>query len=96
MLKNGELTYMSLFSSAGVGCYGFLQEGFHCVATNEIIDRRLAVQKANNKCELDSGYISGDISLESIKDKIYAEINKWAKRGNDGIDVVMATLRVKG
>ncbi|RJV72749.1 DNA cytosine methyltransferase [Coprococcus sp. AF27-8] len=96
MLKNGELTYMSLFSSAGVGCYGFLQEGFHCVATNEIIDRRLAVQKANNKCELDSGYISGDISLESIKDKIYAEINKWAKRGNDGIDVVMATPPCQG
>ena len=96
MLKNGELTYMSLFSSAGVGCYGFLQEGFHCVATNEIIDRRLAVQRSNNKCELDSGYISGDISLDSIKDKIYTEISKWEKRGNDGIDVVMATPPCQG
>lgn len=34
---NNTLTYISLFSSAGVGCYGFKQEGFECVATNEII-----------------------------------------------------------
>ena len=30
-----KLTYISLFSSAGVGCYGFKTEGFECVATNE-------------------------------------------------------------
>ena len=41
MLKDGTLTYISLFSSAGVGCYGFKQEGFECIATNEFIKRRL-------------------------------------------------------
>lgn len=30
-------TYISLFSSAGVGCYGFMLEGFECIATNELI-----------------------------------------------------------
>ena len=30
----GLRTYVSLFSSAGVGCYGFMEEGFYCVATN--------------------------------------------------------------
>ena len=59
MLKRGHApTYISLFSSAGVGCYGFKVEGFECVATNEIIERRLAVQKANGKCRFDSGYIA--------------------------------------
>ncbi len=96
MLKDKSLTYVSLFSCAGIGCYGFKQEGFHCVATNELVDRRLAVQKANNKCELGSGYISGDITLESTKNRIYEEINKWKKGGNDRVDVVMATPPCQG
>ena len=37
-------TYISLFSSAGIGCYGFKMEGFECIATNEIIERRLGIQ----------------------------------------------------
>ena len=36
-----KLTYISLFSSAGVGCYGFTQEGFECIATCELIEQRL-------------------------------------------------------
>ena len=96
MLKDKSLTYISLFSCAGIGCYGFKQEGFHCIATNELIERRLAVQKANNKCELDTGYICGDITLDDTKQKIYTEINKWNKKGNDGVDVVIATPPCQG
>lgn len=40
-----EPTYISLFSSAGIGCYGFKLEGFECIATNELITRRLEIQK---------------------------------------------------
>ena len=49
MLRNKDktLTYVSLFSSAGVGCYGFHCEGFHCVATNELQARRMDVQLKN-------------------------------------------------
>ena len=96
MLKDKSLTYVSLFSCAGIGCYGFKQEGFHCIATNELVDRRLSVQKANGKCELESGYINGDITLESTKNRIYEEINKWERRGNDKVDVVMATPPCQG
>ena len=49
-MKDKKYTYISLFSSAGVGCYGFKMENFECVATNELIERRLNVQKANHKC----------------------------------------------
>ena len=31
-------TYISLFSSAGVGCYGFKENGFECIATSELMD----------------------------------------------------------
>ena len=93
---NNTLTYISLFSSAGVGCYGFKQEGFECVATNEIIDRRLEIQKINKKCKFDSGYISGDIQKQETKDKISNEIKKWEKLGNDNIDVIIATPPCQG
>ena len=90
------MTYISLFSSAGVGCYGFHMEGFECVATNELLPRRMDVQRVNKKCKLDSGYIPGDITQPTIKQKIYDEISKWEKLGNDGIDVIIATPPCQG
>lgn len=96
MLKNKSMTYISLFSSAGVGCHGFQLEGYHCIATNEIIDRRMQVQRYNHKCELDSGYIVGDITSNEIKQKIYDEIDKWKEKGNDRVDVVIATPPCQG
>lgn len=96
MLKDKSLTYVSLFSSAGVGCYGFKMEGYHCIATNEIVERRLAVQRYNNKCEYDSGYIAGDITKTETKELIYKEIDMWKKKGNDKVDVVIATPPCQG
>lgn len=96
MLKDKTMTYISLFSSAGVGCYGFHMEGFACVATNELLPRRMDVQRVNKKCKLDSGYIPGDITQPTIKQKIYDEISKWEKLGNDGIDVIIATPPCQG
>lgn len=93
---NNTLAYISLFSSAGVGCYGFKQEEFECVATNEIIDRRLEIQKINKKCKFDSGYISGDIQKKETKDKISNEIKRWEKLGNNNIDVIIATPPCQG
>ena len=69
MIKN-KPTYISLFSSAGVGCYGFKLENFECIATNEIVDRRLAIQKNNQKCQFETGYISGDIKENNTKQRI--------------------------
>lgn len=96
MLKDKSLTYVSLFSCAGVGCYGFRMEDFHCVATNELLSRRLDVQKANHKCEYESGYVSGDITTDEVKQHIYTEIDRWAKKGNDRVDVVVATPPCQG
>ena len=96
MIKNKNLTYISLFSSAGVGCHGFQMEGYHCVATNEVLSRRMDVQKANKICDLDSGYIVGDISDDEVKQQIYEEIEKWKRKGNDRVDVVVATPPCQG
>mgnify|MGYP004439555789 CR=1 FL=1 len=72
-------TYISLFSSAGVGCYGFKLEGFDCIATNEIVERRINVQKFNDKCKYETGYICGDITENSVKQRLLGEVERWKK-----------------
>lgn len=97
MNKCKKLTYISLFSSAGVGCYGFKMENFDCIATNETIERRLNIQRHNNKCKYKSGYISGDIRDKKTTNKIYAEIEKWKKKeGIKELDVLIATPPCQG
>lgn len=92
-----KLTYISLFSSAGVGCYGFKMEGFHCVATNEIIERRLDIQRFNRKCKYETGYICGDITRDNTKDLIRHEIARWKNDENcDDLDVLIATPPCQG
>ena len=91
------LTYISLFSSAGVGCYGFKQNEFECIATNEILSKRLNIQKNNHKCKYESGYLDGDISTQEIKNKLFAEINKWQiKHKISEPDVIVATPPCQG
>lgn len=90
-------TYISLFSSAGVGCYGFKLNGFDCIATNELLDVRLSVQKANHKCKYESGYIGGDITSEETHAKLFNEIEMWRdKEGIKQVDVVFATPPCQG
>ena len=69
--KKCNFTYVSLFSGAGIGSYGFKQEGFQCIATNEIIEKRLQIQQINQVCRYDTGYIQGDIRENHIKHIIY-------------------------
>ncbi|WP_439287054.1 DNA cytosine methyltransferase [Lonepinella sp. BR2357] len=96
MTKDNKLTYISLFSSAGVGCYGFKLNQFECIATNEIIARRLSIQKLNHKCQYETGYICGDIIQAETKQQIYTEIQRWYELGNDRVDVLVATPPCQG
>lgn len=92
-----EMNYVSLFSSAGVGCYGFKQQGFECAATSELIERRLRIQKINNKAKYQDGYILGDITNIEKKQELYDSINKFKKRENEEeIDVVIFTAPCQG
>ena len=96
-IRKPNRTYISLFSSAGVGCYGFKINGFDCVATNELLNSRLAVQRANHKCKYGSGYICGDITKNEIQERLFAEIDMWRQQeGLEQIDVVFATPPCQG
>lgn len=92
-----KLTYISLFSSAGVGCYGFKQNGFECIATNELIQKRLDVQKFNHKCKYESGYICDDITKDSTKKLLFDQINLWKEKEHIvDVDVIIATPPCQG
>lgn len=94
---NNQLTYISLFSSAGIGCYGFKMNNFECIATNEILEKRLKIQKYNKKCKYDSGYISGDITQPDVRTLLFKEIDKWkSKHKITGPDVIIATPPCQG
>jgi DNA (cytosine-5)-methyltransferase 1 len=91
------LTYISLFSGAGVGCYGFKMNDFECVATNEILPKRLNVQIANKKCKYKTGYLEGDIQSSQLKSCLFKEIEKWKTKHNlKELDVVIATPPCQG
>ena len=93
----GLRTYISLFSSAGVGCYGFKQENYHCIATVELLERRLKVQEYNHKCAYPQGYICGDMTSEETKEKVFQQLDMW-KRLYDiqEPDVIIATPPCQG
>ena len=93
----GLRTYVSLFSSAGIGCYGFKEESFYCIASVELIERRLKIQSYNQKCMYDSGYIGGDLTTKETKDKVFAELDLWKKGYNvNDLDVLIATPPCQG
>nr|WP_241214330.1 DNA cytosine methyltransferase [Vibrio alfacsensis] len=90
-------TYVSLFSSAGVGCFGLKELGFKCIATAELLEKRINIQKYNNKCEFESGYICGDLTQPKTHDALYAEINAYKHLKNiKDVDLVVATPPCQG
>lgn len=96
-MENKKLTYISLFSGAGVGCYGFKKEGFDCIATCELLESRLEIQRANSKCKYNSGYIAGDLTSDSVKKLLFDEVAIWHKNEDlDEVDVVIATPPCQG
>lgn len=97
VVNHMKKTYISLFSSAGVGCFGFKKAGFECIATNELIERRLNVQKFNNKCKYETGYILGDITEASTKELLLTEVDRWKNKEKiKSVDVIIATPPCQG
>lgn len=91
------LNYVSLFSSAGVGCYGFKQEGFECIATVEFLEKRMQIQKYNDKCKNEESYIVGDIETEDTHQRLENVISDYFKDVNKpDIDVIIATPPCQG
>ena len=87
---NIKLNYISLFSCAGIGCYGFKLENFECLSTIEINKKRLDIQKYNNKCNKDQYYIDKDITLDFTLNLLDNNLK------NKKLDVLIATPPCQG
>lgn len=95
-VKN-NLSYVSLFSGAGVGCFGFKMEGFNCISTVEILEKRLKIQRFNNKCLYEDGYISDDIKKPEAIAKLDDLINRYLHEHREkSLDVLIATPPCQG
>lgn len=91
------MNYISLFSSAGVGCYGLIKSGYHCVATSELIERRLNVQKNNLEIKNEDAYILGDISKKENKSQLYSVVNEYLENNEtENIDTIIFTPPCQG
>lgn len=96
-MQDQKLSYISLFSGAGVGCFGFVLENFECIATCEILEKRIQIQKYNNKCKYPTGYITGDLQDENTKKQIFSEIERWRHEQNiKDISLIVATPPCQG
>ena len=92
-------TYVSLFSSGGLGCYGLSQAGFQCLVTAELESSRLAIQQYNKKCRQHEDYVSGDLTDDMIYQKVLARIAHYTSsdaRICDSVDVLVATPPCQG
>ncbi|GAA7331068.1 hypothetical protein MLS218_06230 [Helicobacter pylori] len=65
MLFDQTLTCISLFSGAGVGCYGLLEEGLDC-------DKQALITFENN--HKNATGVCGDIKKLETKEKILKQI----------------------
>lgn len=91
------MNYISLFSSAGLGSYGLTNESFDCIASSELIERRLKVQKHNKIIKNEEGYILGDITTDENKEKLYSITAKYLKEQNQtDVDIVHFTPPCQG
>jgi DNA (cytosine-5)-methyltransferase 1 len=96
-MKSKLFSYISLFSGAGIGCFGFKQEEFRCIATVELLEKRLKFQRYNEKCFFDAGYISGDLAQESVKQQVLNAVKIWGRiSGRNDLDVLLATPPCQG
>lgn len=90
-------TYVSLFSSGGLGCFGFKQAGFECVATAELIERRMNVQRANEVCKNEAGYVVGDLKDPKVRARVISNVANFKfSHPNEDLTAVIATPPCQG
>ena len=89
-------TYVSLFSSAGVGCHGLNISGYRCLATAEINERRLAIQKINRVCDSNDGYFQIDLSKVALQQLLIEHVENALLADKSELDFLLATPPCQG
>lgn len=93
--ETNPLTYVSLFSSGGLGCFGFKLQGFECLATAELLPRRMAVQRANHVADPE-GYFEGDLTDETLRHELTKKVRETIDERASDLTVLVATPPCQG
>ena len=88
-------SYISLFSSGGIGDLGFRDAGFHCVASAELISRRLELQRLNDIAAVED-LICGDIQTETVFNRILERAKNWIDKTGEPVTCILATPPCQG
>lgn len=88
-------SYISLFSSGGIGDFGFKNAGFHCVASAELLSRRLEIQRVN-EIAAPEDLICGDLELPSVFQAVIDRAKAWTENSKQPITTILATPPCQG
>lgn len=88
------MNYISLFSAAGIGDFELKSIGFNCIASLEKENKRLNIQRLNNKCINEECYLNEDINNKTTLDILTNLINKYCE--NKPLDLIIATPPCQG
>ena len=81
------MTYVTLFSGAGIGCNNLKELGFKCLLSAEIDKKRIEIQRLNKDCKY---FVNNDLDEKEIIENILEKLK------NKNIDILIATPPCQG
>ena len=88
-------SYISLFSSGGIGDLGFKLEEFDCIASAELLSKRLEVQRLNNIAKTED-LICGDLLQDHLYEKVLSRARNWEEKHKQPVTLIIATPPCQG
>ncbi|MBH9970810.1 DNA cytosine methyltransferase [Bifidobacterium sp. W8109] len=90
-----ENSYISLFSSGGIGDIGFHDEHFFCIASAELLSKRIEIQRINHIAD-DNRLICGDLLLPGPFETVLSLAENYMEEKQQPITAVIATPPCQG
>lgn len=88
-------SYISLFSSGGIGDIGFHDENFFCVASAELLSKRIEVQRINHIAD-ERRLICGDLLLPGPFNAVLSLAEEYKAKQHQPVTAVIATPPCQG
>lgn len=88
-------SYISLFSSGGIGDLGFKYEEFECIASAELLSKRLEIQRLNNIAKTED-LICGDLLQDHLYEKVLSRARNWEAKHKQPVTLIIATPPCQG
>lgn len=95
MISSLPPSYVSLFSSGGIADVGLKQAGFKCVASAELLSRRIEVQRLNGIAH-ENALVCGDLNLPGVFERVLSETKSFMTSTKGPLTLLLATPPCQG